>query len=64
MPLQTVTRTQVIELAKTMPTSKLASSYKYGLFIQSRPRMVVLPQAKEEEDKADKILWQSLLCWW
>ena len=50
MPLQTVTRTQVIELAKIMPMSKLASWYEYGLFIQSRPRMVVSPEAKEDED--------------
>ena len=50
MALQTVTRTQVIELAKTMPTSKLVSWYEYGLFIQSRPRMVLSEEAKEQED--------------
>ncbi len=48
MGLQTVTRTQVIELAKTMPTSKLMSWYEYGLFIQSRPPMS--EEAKEQED--------------
>ena len=50
MSLQTVTRQDVIELAKRMPTNKLASWYEYGLFIQSRPKMTIAPKEKKEQE--------------
>jgi len=60
MPLQTVTRIEVIELAKTMPMSKLVSWYEYGLFIQSRPRMVVSPEAKEDAELMEEFaMWEA-----
>ncbi len=34
---QSVTRQQVISLAKKMPVDKLAIWYEYGLFVQSHP---------------------------
>ena len=48
MVTQTVTREQVIELAKTLPSEKLASWYDYGLFIQTRAETPVTEQLDDE----------------
>lgn len=56
MALQSVTRTQVIELARTIPISKLASWYEYGLFIQSRPPMVAAVEEKQQDSPDDELM--------
>lgn len=50
MKTQTVTREQVVALAKKMPGEKLARWYEYGLFIQSRPLLTPAVNVSAETD--------------
>jgi hypothetical protein len=58
--MQTVTRKQVIELAKMMPLEKLIRWYEYGLFIQSRPLSVPEVEISEEDEQ---LLMQEFAAW-
>jgi len=58
--MQTVTRKQVIELAKIMPLEKLMRWYEYGLFIQSRPTN--MPEVGLLEDD-EQLLIQEFAEW-
>jgi hypothetical protein len=51
MKTQTITREQVMALAKTMPLEKLATWYEYGLFIQSRPILMPTTESVDEEER-------------
>lgn len=58
-----ITREQVIELVRVMPTERLGSLYDFALFLQSRP---MFPQgfvdvfgASEEEIVADEAVWDK-----
>jgi hypothetical protein len=44
----TITREQVVELAKTLPEEKLASWYEYGLFIKTRAETPAPEQLDDE----------------
>ena len=62
MNTQTVTREQVVTLAKTMPLEKLAGWYEYGLFIQSRPLLTSVGEAKPEDEAelvAELAAWEA-----
>ena len=60
MKSQTVTREQVMALAKAMPREKLATWYEYGLIIQSRP---VLRPAGGTDAEADADLAEEIAAW-
>lgn len=62
MALQSVTRKQVIELARTIPISKLANWYEYGLFIQSRPPMVAAVEKKQLHATDDELM-EEIAAW-
>jgi hypothetical protein len=47
---QSVTRQQVIALARKMPDEKLAIWYEYGLFVQSQPLFILTQKSVNEVD--------------
>jgi hypothetical protein len=62
MKTQTITREQVLALAKTMPIEKLATWYEYGLFIQSHPTFVTAvetPTEGEHELAEEFAAWEA-----
>jgi len=62
MNTQTITREQVIALAKMMPINKLVNWYEYGLFIQSRLVVRPAPEAvltDEAELSAEFAAWEA-----
>lgn len=60
MKTQTITREQVVALAMSMPSEKLASWYEYGLFIQSYPSFM---PALQVVDEAEADLQAELAAW-
>lgn len=57
-----VTREQVIELAKTMASEKLAVWYEYGLFVQSHPVLIPEPQTLTDDElqlQAELQAWEA-----
>lgn len=60
MKAQTVTREQVVALAKAMPGEKLATWYEYGLFIQSHPVLRPASDVEADADLAEEIAaWEA-----
>lgn len=53
---QTITREKVIKLVNEMPLDKLAIWYEYGLFVQSRPLVVI---EGDEDLAAELAAWEA-----
>lgn len=67
MQPQVITREQVIDLVRKMPSEKLGHWYEYGLFIQSQPLYVapavivdeITPYENKVQLHAEFALWEA-----
>lgn len=58
MERQTVTREEVIELVKRLPSEKLAEVYDFVVFLQTRPTITIVEG--EENVAAEDALWDAI----